>query len=124
MVFLLSMGFVLYQQYSELLLAIIDLTDAGDELKEIIHSYQNRTIQYVVGLFLIYTFTIWTVGVFYTHRLVGPTVAFQHFLEKIREGDYSARVHVRKNDAFGDIADDLNKTAEELERRHGDAKPS
>ena len=56
----------------------------------------------------------------YAHRLVGPTVAFRRHIEALKNGDYASRVVLRRNDAFGEVAADLNDLAHQLEH---DEKP-
>ena len=45
----------------------------------------------------------------YSHRLLGPIVAFRRHLEALKNGDYGARIQLRKGDPFTDVADDMNE---------------
>jgi hypothetical protein len=52
----------------------------------------------------------------YTHRLVGPTIAFRRYLAALRNGDYSGRLALRGDDAtFREITRSLNELAAKLE---------
>lgn len=59
----------------------------------------------------------------YSHRLLGPVVAFRRHLEALKNGDYGARIQLRKGDPFTDVAEDLNdlttilRTNEKANRR-------
>jgi nitrogen fixation/metabolism regulation signal transduction histidine kinase len=53
----------------------------------------------------------------YLHRLVGPTTALRRHVEALKNGDYSARVDLRKTDTvFLALEQDLNELAGILER--------
>jgi nitrogen fixation/metabolism regulation signal transduction histidine kinase len=53
----------------------------------------------------------------YLHRLVGPTTALRRHIEALKNGDYSARVDLRKSDTvFLALEQDLNELAGILER--------
>lgn len=53
----------------------------------------------------------------YTHRLIGPRVALERQIEALKNGDYAARVKLRKYDVvFRDLARDLNELAQVMER--------
>ena len=47
------------------------------------------------------------------HR--GPTIAFKRHINALKSGDYSARILLRRHDAFNDVAHELNDLAEILE---------
>lgn len=59
----------------------------------------------------------------HSHRLLGPIVAFRRHIEALKNGDYGARVQLRKGDPFTDVADDMNdlttilRTNEKANRR-------
>jgi signal transduction histidine kinase len=49
------------------------------------------------------------------NRIFGPMVAIKKMIEKLKDGNYTGRIHLRKNDEFNDVADELNLLAEKLE---------
>ncbi len=51
-----------------------------------------------------------------THRYLGPMVAIRRQLKAMREGRFEERVHLRTDDEFRDVADDLNAITEQLTR--------
>jgi signal transduction histidine kinase len=82
---------------------------------------QTQDLVVVSGMVVIgYLLTVLVVSVLQSHRLVGPTVALRRQVEALKNGDYSARVALRRNDAFVELADDLNELARILEQ---DEKP-
>ena len=64
-----------------------------------------------------YAGVILTVSVIHSHRLVGPGVALRRQIERLKQGDYSARIQLRKRDAFRDVADELNELTQLLQDR-------
>ena len=54
-----------------------------------------------------------------THKYYGPLVSINRFIEGVAKGDYSQRVVIRKGDELQDLAQNLNKMAENMQKRHG-----
>jgi methyl-accepting chemotaxis protein len=52
-----------------------------------------------------------------THRMFGPMVAVERFIESVTQGDYSQRIKIRENDDFKDLIDSLNHMAETFEQK-------
>jgi len=50
------------------------------------------------------------------HRLVGPTVAMRRQIRAMINGQYGQKITVRDNDAFTDLAEDLNELSEQLSK--------
>lgn len=60
------------------------------------------------------SFAATAVSIFITHRAAGPAYHIKKVIEKIRAGETNARVNLRKNDEFQDVAQSFNKMADEL----------
>lgn len=54
-----------------------------------------------------------------THRIFGPLVSIERFVDQIARGQYDRRVKIRKRDDLQRLAEKLNIMAEQLEKRHG-----
>lgn len=54
-----------------------------------------------------------------THRLYGPMVAIQRFIQELQKGNFEARVVVREKDDFKHVVKQLNQLASKLEREYG-----
>jgi hypothetical protein len=57
------------------------------------------------------------VGFLVSHRIYGPIVSIQRHIANLRSGNYSSRVHLRKEDEFQELARDLNELAQHFETR-------
>ena len=110
---------VLYLNLVDFATIIFALTDSESEIRELFTEYVSQTKWWILVLVLFFLVTNITVSVTYTHRLVGPTVAFRNQIEKIRNGDFSQAIHLRKGDAFGEVADEINKLTQQLSENNG-----
>jgi len=69
----------------------------------------------VVALFSIFVFVM---ANFLSHRIVGPMFAIKRSIENIGSGQFSeARVKLRSDDEFQDVAQMLNQMADRMEAR-------
>lgn len=116
-VFALALSSILYFNFSSLINSIVLMTDAEEEVREIIMSYWRGTQVWIYLAFFIYLVLTIAVSVLYTHKLVGPTIAFRRHIRMIAEGRYNARTYLRKGDAFVEVAEELNRLSEVMERK-------
>ncbi len=54
---------------------------------------------------------------FLTHRVTGPVYHIKRVIADLRSGDTRARVHLRKNDEFQDLAKSFNELIDELQKK-------
>jgi len=55
------------------------------------------------------------VGFFYSHRIAGPAFRMMVDIQRTLDGEKGIRVHLRKKDKLGDLADKVNLLLEKLE---------
>ena len=60
---------------------------------------------------------IFILGIRQSHRVVGPMKRIARALEAIGSGDFSQRITLREGDALEDLAQAINRMAENLQRR-------
>lgn len=70
----------------------------------------QRLVPAVLFLFVLFFIHL----VVMTHRICGPMVNFTHTFEAMAEGDFTRRVHLRKNDYLHEEAEILNETLDTL----------
>lgn len=121
--FSIAVALILKFTFGELFDAIILMTDAQDEVNELIDSYSKGAITWLSLAFIVYLGATIGVSVLYTHKLIGPTIAFRRHVRSISEGRYNARTYLRKGDAFAELADELNHLSEVMEKKSG-GKPA
>jgi methyl-accepting chemotaxis protein len=114
LLFVLGLGAYAYSSLFDFTEVVATLTGADDEVQGLLRSYLNSvgmTAALAGAAFIAFNLVL---SIRLTHRLVGPTIAFRRHLESLLAGDYGARTKLRNGDAFGELADDLNKLSEAL----------
>ncbi len=106
---------ILYMNLAKFADIVMALTDVEDEIKVLFNSYMSDAWLWLVAATVVFLFLNIFVSIFYTHKLVGPTVAFSRVIKNLRNGEYGSRVFLRKGDAFSNVANELNQLAEKLE---------
>ena len=53
-------------------------------------------------------------SIYFTHKMVGPTVAFRRHIAALKEGRYDAKIKLRRGDAFNEVASALNELSDVL----------
>ncbi len=114
--FALSLGIIIYWNFADLFQSVLLLTDAQDEVKEILRDYWISVELYVFLAIAVYMVSVVSVTVWYTHRLVGPTIAFHKHIMALVNKRYDIRIVLRRNDAFGEVAEALNLLSSTLEK--------
>ena len=121
LIFALAMGVVLYLNLAKFSEVILQLTGVEDEVKDLLNQYLRPAMIEIAGLMILYVALTMIVAVMFTHKLIGPTIAFRRHIRMIAEGKFQYRTKLRKGDAFQEVASDLNKLSEFFERKN---KPS
>ena len=57
---------------------------------------------------------VW-VGLWITHKVVGPFSRIKFVLEQIGRGNYTVRLHLRKGDVLTELADAINQLADSMQ---------
>ncbi|MFK7874014.1 MAG: hypothetical protein AB8C84_12750 [Oligoflexales bacterium] len=108
-------SYVLYSSLKELVSTVLTLTDMESEVHQFFLNGIRQTVIALIGLLLAYTSAAILLSIIYTHRMVGPTVAFCNQLQQMQIGNFSSRIQLRKGDAFGEVATEINQLAQVLE---------
>jgi len=96
---------------------VLEVTELQDEVLAIFREHVANANKWLFIIVALYLLSVITVTVLYTHRLIGPTIAFKRHIRELASGNYSTRVNLRKRDAFEEVANELNNLAEELGKR-------
>ena len=113
--FCFAVGGILYFHLSKFMTIVLELTDVQEEVSELLHLYMSGAWLWLGIAMFCFLFINILVSVIYTHKLVGPTFAFRRHLQNLAQGRYDIRTYLRKNDAFKEVANDLNHLSEVLE---------
>lgn len=80
---------------------------------------EGEIIWAVVSAAAVLTVFALLTGIVLSHKLFGPLISIKRHIAALREGQYSARLQIRRDDDLGEMRDALNDLAEALENRHG-----
>jgi signal transduction histidine kinase len=109
----------LFFSVTDIVMQLVGQLNLDKELTSEIEYSLNRTwVVFSVAFFATWMFSI-LVGIYVTHRFLGPAVRIKSLISSLRKGDYSSREKLRKNDELSDVMEELNSLASDLERRHG-----
>ncbi len=117
LIFAFFIGVILYQNLGNLFDVFFTLSDGKVTLQAVVSAYLQNIQAWVYLCFGAYVVSTIAISVLYTHRLIGPTVAFRRHLDAIEAGDYTYRTVLRKGDAFQEVATRLNEVSEFLETK-------
>lgn len=114
LLFAIAVMAILYFNLRSLVEMLIQLTGLEDEVRDLIQSYLGGTKWWLAGAALVYFLINLLVSILFTHKLIGPAIAFRRHVRRLRRGEYSSRVVLRRGDAFQEVAEELNLLAEML----------
>ncbi|RLD18443.1 MAG: hypothetical protein DRI36_01385 [Caldiserica bacterium] len=97
----ISTYYLVYPILSKQFLGAITEKQANAVATRLIFFYLIETL-----IFIIFTLIL---AILFSHRVVGPVNRFTALVDRIKEGDYSIRIHLREHDEFKKLADSLNE---------------
>ncbi|NDE16303.1 hypothetical protein EBZ80_15360 [bacterium] len=111
-------GWIFYVHLNRFAAVVIQLTDAEEEvLKLLFSSLADMRSSLLLAIFAFLIFNI-TASIIFTHKMVGPTVAFRRLIRGLIDGKYGMQIKLRSGDAFVEVADDLNELSRALAEKH------
>jgi len=114
---------ILYANLKKFAVIVLQLTDVQEEVTELLNAYMRDTRWYVGIAIATFIAINVAISVLYTHRLIGPTIAFRRHVRALADGRYNVRTFLRKGDAFAELADELNHLSEVLDRQNNPKEP-
>lgn len=115
--FSIVVGGYLYFKLMEFGDVIQTLTESDDSIKELIQQYLVSVGIVAGAIGILFIFMSLGMSIYFTHKMVGPTVAFRRQINALKSGNYRSKVYLRQGDAFGEVAVELNELADELKRQ-------
>jgi nitrate/nitrite-specific signal transduction histidine kinase len=109
-----SMGLSLVLVFSAVASALRAL-DVGDEML-LAAVFSRVTWLLSIELLVLVPLFVW-VGLWITHKVVGPFGRIKAALDQIGRGNYTVRLHLRKGDVLMDLAEGINRLADSMGRR-------
>lgn len=97
---------------------IIDMTiDKHNQLfSNIINKARDETDLVMIVIFIVLDILVFVmIGLFFSHRLIGPAYKIKMMLDRINSGELNTRIHLRDKDHFYEIANAINTNTESYE---------
>jgi methyl-accepting chemotaxis protein len=127
---IITLGFVALQvahtqfAYGKLFEIVLEEAGRPPFLEDLLRDQTGDYLEVSGAFTVLYFLVVVILSVAYAHRMVGPMVPIRRQIEALKNGDYSARVTLRKRDAFGELAEDLNELTRMLEEHGKEREPS
>ncbi len=117
-IFACASWIVLHIAFDGLYGFVFEQGNIGEQVGDVLRHHIRIVV--TVSTLLIVMYVLLTIGlsIAYLHKLIGPSIAFKRHIRALNDGNYSSRILLRQNDAFGEMANELNDLAETLEKKH------
>jgi methyl-accepting chemotaxis protein len=113
--FVAALGIYSYRRLVTFADVVTTLTQADTEVKGLLADYLGSVGMTAALVGVVFLLVNLTLSVYLTHKLVGPTIAFRRHINALAQGDFRAHTKLRVGDAFGEVADDLNRLSDKLD---------
>lgn len=118
LVLLLALTF--YSTLQEDIMFLVQLTDVPQQAYLLINDRLMETFYFGIALILVFGAICFMVGIYITHRFVGPIVAFRRHVQMLKQEDFNYKTHLRPKDDFRDLAEELNSLSDFLKKKMGE----
>lgn len=108
--------YAFFKQY-EHVMEIFNVVDPAIKWELVTNDIFQQNAKIIVALCLTYIVVLFTVVFRMTHKIYGPLVGIERFVDQLSEGDFRRRVTIRRGDELQRLAGKLNQLAENLDRR-------
>jgi hypothetical protein len=104
-----------YQQVMD----IFQVVDASKQWELTTNDVFKSSALKIILLFSVYILALMGVVLRFTHKIYGPLVSIERYIDRVSAGHYRDRVKTRDHDDLQTLVGKLNVLAEQLETRHG-----
>ncbi|MEY4631206.1 MAG: hypothetical protein RIQ81_1326 [Pseudomonadota bacterium] len=111
-------AWLFYAYLNRFATVVIQLTDAEEQVLELLYSSLDQMRFSVIGTIAVFLLLNIGVSIIFTHKMVGPTIAFRRLIRGLSDGNYGLQVKLRDGDAFVEVADELNHLSNVLAEKH------
>ena len=119
--FIVVSGYLFVNAFSDQyqhLMTIFQVADPSDTWELIMNDvFKANAIKVLIFFAVFFIVTIYIVFST-THKYYGPLISIERFIQELTEGNYEARVQIRKKDELQNLVSKLNDLAVQLEKKH------
>lgn len=120
LVAMLLYGFVFYSHVKENYDTLVKISPMTDDTKVQLYAELNRIIVYLSLSSIVFFALVAVIGLIYSHRVAGPLFKIKNVCKDVCDGNFSARIALRPNDEFRDVAEQLNKMIDVLQSKNAE----
>jgi methyl-accepting chemotaxis protein len=117
LIFLCTTVFFGKMYFEQTYITLVENTTQAEYIQAVVSQQIHQFKSMFLLLLVVYTVMMVVLITVYTHRMIGPTLPIMRHIRALKDGFYSQRVRLRRYDCFQEMADELNKLAEALEKR-------
>lgn len=110
---------VFYHYIRENYALLVNLSPMDDSAKAQLYQELNEIV-IKLGIFgLIFIVLTAMIGIRISHRTAGPLYHFKRIFNEVKGGNMNARVRLRPNDDFRDVAEAFNEMMDSINKKNG-----
>ncbi len=121
LLFLFIAGYLFFEAFNEQyqhVMSIFNVVDPNLKWELVTNDvFYSNGIKLGV-LFLVYISGLFMIVFRMTHKIYGPLISVERFIEQLKNGQYRRRVNIRKGDHLTRLVEKLNTLAEYLEKKY------
>jgi nitrate/nitrite-specific signal transduction histidine kinase len=117
--FLLAAGWVFYTAFMEQYQQVMGLFNVVDENLQwelVTNDIFRKHAWRVAALFLVYLVTLCWILFKISHRVYGPLISVERFVDDLAQGKYNQRLKIRQKDDLQRLTEKLNALAASLDK--------
>ena len=119
--FIFASGYLFWLAFSDQyqqLIGIFQVVDPNDAWELQLNDVFKANAYRIITFFVVFIFVTFYMAFKLTHKYYGPLVSIERFIKELSNGNYSARVRIRKSDELHELVKKLNILADQLEQKH------
>ncbi len=108
------LGFSLYNNSKATSSLLMEFIEGNPKLEAKLQTVDKSAMTKIFIVMGVNALIIIYLGIISTHKVAGPLYRFKKHLERFKDGDFSVRTNLRKDDMLVGLADDFNATSDKL----------
>ncbi len=118
--FSIAAGWIFYDAFMDQYQQVMGLFNVVDEELQwelVTNDIFKKHVWRVAGLFLVYLIALCWILFKISHRVYGPLISVERFVDELAEGKYTQRLKIRQKDDLQRLTEKLNTLATALDNK-------
>lgn len=118
--FFCMLGGIVFWVYFQLVIAVEFLSTEHGLVAVRIADLMRSLSWFTIGAYIV-TGVVASIifGIYSSHRVIGPSVAIRHHIERLKQGNFSQPLRIRSGDELVTVARLLNELTEVMRQKYG-----